>query len=333
MMCVGALESAEALRNCKEGRQPAGAGFLPSSRSSRFPCQRRRRTTALKRRFAWCNAIRLTLPSVKITLERSGILRLSLYKANLSLSASRAQGKRKGFQKGEENRRLSSPFCVSPYAHGDVPYCIGKRTASGVSALPFLHALPAVEAVDVVEKKHYKAKYHGKIRKTLQSGEHPQNYQHNIVGGIRERVVWATAECECRSNKACGDGQRGNDKTCVAECAKYKIEEKRDECGEHGYTGDARHGQLAYLYFSCPLIRMLEPFDYCYKCGGRAHAQIGYHLAVICQKIGYDPVKYGEYYGQNLTENVSLGNKYKRSYANKRCYCGKHALAARKHVR
>ena len=46
-------------------------------------------------------------------LKWSGIFRLPLCKANLSLSASRAQGKRKGFQKGEENRRLSSPFCVS----------------------------------------------------------------------------------------------------------------------------------------------------------------------------------------------------------------------------
>ena len=65
--CVGG-SAAEISRNCKEGRQPAGAGFLPSSRSSRFPCSRRRRSLALKMRFAWCSAY--TLPSMQAPHRR-----------------------------------------------------------------------------------------------------------------------------------------------------------------------------------------------------------------------------------------------------------------------
>ena len=106
------------------------------------------------------------------------------------------------------------------------------RGKLGSRPLGTLHPAPADEAVDVVDEKHDETDYDRNVRKVVNGGEHPQNYENDVVCGICQRKAGAAAEGQPHGDKACGDRDCAWDHVRRAECFKDEPERRRHRGGD-----------------------------------------------------------------------------------------------------
>ena len=107
------------------------------------------------------------------------------------------------------------------------------RAFSHGSHLPLLHALPADEAIQVIDQEHHKADSDGKIADILFRSYCPQDDQHHIIGGIGQGEVGTAAEGQVYGNEAGGHGQGAGDHIGSAKVVQNEIENKGYHSGQH----------------------------------------------------------------------------------------------------
>lgn len=104
--------------------------------------------------------------------------------------------------------RLSSTVAIC----GDKSIRVAGLSARG--GLTRLHPPPVEKAVKVVDEKHRKAHQHREVGRILHRCERPQHDEHNVVGGIGERVIRAAAEGEVNGEEARRDGDGAGEEIC-----------------------------------------------------------------------------------------------------------------------
>ena len=104
--------------------------------------------------------------------------------------------------------------------------------------LSCFHALPADKSIDIIEEEGGKADNNGKIAKLRHTRQCPEYNQHQIIGGIGDREIWISSECEVDRKKACGNRNRAWDKVCGMEISEDSIKGCGDGCGKHPHQAD-----------------------------------------------------------------------------------------------
>ena len=99
--------------------------------------------------------------------------------------------------------------------------------------LPFLHALPADESIEIINKEHHKSNDHGQKADILSRCHCPQDDQHHIVGGIGQGEVGTAAEGQVYGNKAGGHGQGAGDHVGGVKVIQNELENKGHHRGQH----------------------------------------------------------------------------------------------------
>ena len=86
------------------------------------------------------------------------------------------------------------------------------------------HPHPVHEPVDVVDEKDRKADDDGERGKIVHGGERPEDDEHDIVGGIAERVEGTAARREIDGNKTGRHGNGARDEVGGMERLQNKVE-------------------------------------------------------------------------------------------------------------
>ena len=154
----------------------------------------------------------------------------------------------------------------------------------GVGVLLFVHSAPAYEAIEVVYEECREADDDRDIAFVAERGHDPEHDEHYVVCGIGGWMKRTAPEGEIDGEKARGDRNRARDEVCCAEVLQDEIKSDRDRRRkqEHqrrfgfAYAVDLDLGALARIGVAQPRYQGEKRHR-----GG--HAEIGRHLAVVCE--------------------------------------------------
>ena len=189
--------------------------------------------------------------------------------------------------------------------------------------LPFLHPLPADEAVQIIHEEHHKADDDGKVADVLHCRQCPQDDQHHVVGGVGQGKIRAAAEGQVDGGEAGGHGQGAGDDVGGVEEDENEVEAEGHGCGQGRHSPDLRHPQPVHRHLRpVPCKGIAKPGNQ-RKQGHRAgHAEIGDHLPEVGKAVGDQPVEQTEQDHQSLSDGVALGVEDQRGRADQRCRQG-----------
>ena len=113
------------------------------------------------------------------------------------------------------------------------------------------------EAVHIIKEKGAEADNNGKVDRILQGGQHPQQDENDVVGGISNGVAGAAAESKIGSHSAGRHRDGRGEQVRRVQCFQDKVKEKGDKKGSQNEKGNFRPPQRADLHLGGPsLIRV-----------------------------------------------------------------------------
>lgn len=180
-----------------------------------------------------------------------------------------------------------------------------------------MHSAPIDKAVNVVGKKHDKARERGNVRGIRDSRHRPQNYKNDVVKRVCKRVKRTAAGGEVHCGETRSYRDRADYQVCVTERAKDKIERYRYRRIENRKQNDVAGTEDAYPYFAFR-VRMPNPRYKRKHRHRRGHSEIGYHFAVVTERDRYNSVEHGETEHHNLSDRVTFRAKNYRRYSHER---------------
>ena len=185
--------------------------------------------------------------------------------------------------------------------------------------LPFLHPLPADEAVQIIHEEHHKADDDGQIADVLFCRHGPHDDQHHIVGGVGQGEVGAAAEGQVDGDEAGGHGQGAGEHIGGAKVV-------QDEIESEGHTGGHGIHECKLLAFQpvhrhlrmVSVVGIAQPGNKSEECHRPGHAEVGDHLPKVGKSVGDHAVEQAEQDHQRLPDGIALGVENQGSGADQR---------------
>ena len=185
--------------------------------------------------------------------------------------------------------------------------------------LPFLHPLPADEAVQIIHEEHHKADDDGQIADVLFCRHGPHDDQHHIVGGVGQGEVGAAAEGQVHGDEAGGHGQGAGEHIGGAKVVQDEIETPGHPGGQGIHECKLLISQPVYRHLRMvSVIGIAKPGNQGKQRHRPGHAEVGDHLAKVGKGVGDHAVEQAEQDHQCLPDGVALGIEDQRGRADQR---------------
>ena len=231
----------------------------------------------------------------------------------------RVYGDRKGLARVAVRCVVDGISVVGRGRRVDCGACIGRVGACIARELAFSHERPIYKAVDVQREEGDKANDHGQVCEAARARHNPHDDEHNIVKRVRQPVKATAPRGEVRRDKRGKHGKRAHGEVCGVERAQNKVERDCHRDGGGKKNQPFAQGEGVYLDLAAiALVRVFEPQDERDDCHGQAHAEVGYHFAVVRKRVRDYAVKHAEHDGEDLPDGIALGHERQRGHADDR---------------
>ena len=149
--------------------------------------------------------------------------------------------------------------------------------------------------------------------------QHPQNYENDIVCGIRKSIEGRAAEGQIYGEEAGGYRYRAWNEVRRVEIGENEIEDHRHKSGKRPYQQMLLLADAVDLYLGLVVfVGMSKPGDQREHRHRHRHSKIGRHLSVVGKAVGDSAVDKTEDNHKHLTDRIALGAKDERCDTDKR---------------